>query len=106
MAEATTRPAVASSAMNAAIMVALKEAALTVVVVFLLSIYMVGAHTVANQGQPLGYTTRYSDVIWACILVPLGRIVMALDRQGFPKPALIGGGIAFLYLFGTGMLGV
>ncbi len=67
---------------------------------------MVGFHTVAQQGQPLGYTTRFSDVIWACILVPAGRFVVSLDRQGISKPALIGGGIGFLYLFGVGMLGI
>ena len=106
MTDATLRPAVRNSAMHVALMQALKEAAVTVLLVFLLSIYMVGFHTVANQGQPLSYTTRFADVTWACVLVPLGRFVVALDRQGFPLPAMIGGGIGFLYLFFVGLLGL
>jgi branched-chain amino acid transport system permease protein len=106
MTDTTMRLSAGPSKLNAAMIAALKETAVTVVLVFLLSIYMVGFHTVAQQGQPLGYTTRFSDVIWACILVPAGRFVVSLDRQGFSKPALIGGGIGFLYLFGVGMLGI
>src|SRR4051794_39899252 len=106
MTDTAIRPSAGSSNLNAAIVAALRETAVTVVLVFLLSIYMVGFHTVAQQGQPLGYTTRFSDVIWACILVSAGRFVVSLDRQGFPRPALTGGGIGFLYLFGVGMLGI
>jgi branched-chain amino acid transport system permease protein len=106
MADTTMRPPARSAMLSAPIVEALKEAAATVVVVFLLSIYMVGFHTVANQGEPLSYTTRFGDVIWACVLVPAGRFLVALDRRGLHLPALIGSGVAFLYLFLVGMLGL
>ena len=85
---------------------AFKEAAVTAVLVFLLSIYMVGIHTEASQGQPLSFTTRFMDVFWACILVPCGRYLIALDRQGLHLPALIGGVVSFVYLFAVGALGL
>jgi branched-chain amino acid transport system permease protein len=86
--------------------VALKDVAVTTVLVFLLSIYMVGFQTQANQGQQLGFTTNLMDVVWACILVPAGRFLVALNRQGIAKPALIGGLLSFLYLGGVGLLGL
>jgi branched-chain amino acid transport system permease protein len=89
--------------LNAALLAALKEAAITVVLIFLLSIFLVGFHTQADQGQPLGYVTRFGDVAWACILVPAGRSLITLDRLGWPRPALFGGTAAFLYLFGLGL---
>jgi branched-chain amino acid transport system permease protein len=85
---------------------ALKEASVTAVLVFLLSVYMVGLQTQASQGQPLSFTTRFMDVAWACILVPAGRFLLALDRQGMHKPSLIGGIVAFVYLFAIGVLGM
>src|SRR3954468_20258069 len=106
MTDTAIRLSAGPSKLNAALIAAAKETVVTVLLVFLLSIYMVGFHTVAQQGQPLGYTTRFSDVVWACVLVPAGRFAVSLDRQGFSRPALIGGGIGFLYLFGVGMLGI
>ena len=85
---------------------ALKEAVVTAVLVFLLSIYMVGMQTQANQGQELSFVTQFRDVFWACVLVPAGRFLVALDRQGMPRPALFGGAAGFLYLFGIGALGL
>src|SRR5215831_7620139 len=85
---------------------AFKESAVTAVLVFLLSIYMVGVQTQANQGQQLSFTTHFLDVIWACVLVPCGRFLIALDRQGMHKPALIGGLAAFLYLSIVGSFGL
>src|SRR5689334_4370467 len=85
---------------------ALKEASVTAVLVFLLSVYMVGLQTQASQGQPLSFTTRFMDVVWACILVPAGRFLLALDRQGMHKPSLVGGVVAFVYLFAVGVLGM
>jgi branched-chain amino acid transport system permease protein len=85
---------------------AFKEAAVTAVLVFLLSIYMVGVQTQANQGQQLSFVTHFLDVAWACILVPCGRFVMALTRLGNPRPALVVGLIAFIYLFGAGAIGL
>src|SRR4051812_20499374 len=79
---------------------ALKDVAVTTVLIFLLSIYMVGFKTQANQGQQLTFATNLMDVFWACILVPAGRFLVALNRQGIPKPALIGGLLSFVYLFG------
>src|SRR3954462_13785247 len=85
---------------------AFKEALVTAVLVFLLSVYMVGIQTQASQGQPLSFTTRFMDVFWACILVPCGRYLIALDRQGLHLPALIGGIVSFVYLFAVGTLGM
>ena len=87
-------------------LVALKEAAITALLSFLLSIFLIGFETEANQGQPLSYVTRYHDVLFACIFVPAGRFLLALDRQGLSKAALIGGLIGFIYLFGSGVIGM
>ena len=92
MPAAKTAPTVAA--------VALKEAVMTAFVVFMLSFLMIGFETQASQGQPLGYVTRFAAIAWGIVLVPLGRIALVLDRHGHPMPSLIGGGLAFLYLFG------
>jgi branched-chain amino acid transport system permease protein len=83
-----------------------KEAAATALIIFLLSFFMVGFKTEANQGQPLGYVTQLGDVFWACLLVSVGRFAIALDRFGISKPALIGGMASFIYLAGIGIIGV
>jgi branched-chain amino acid transport system permease protein len=80
--------------------VALKEAAMTAFLIFMLSFLMIGFETQAQQGQPLSYVTRFGAIVWGIILVPIGRVLLVLNRFGRPMPALIGGGIAFLYLFG------
>jgi len=84
----------------------LKDVAVTTLLVFLLSIEMVGFQTQANQGQQLSFSTNLGDVLWACVLVPAGRFLVALNRQGIAKPALIGGLVSFIYLFGVGTLGL
>ena len=84
--------------------VALKEAVMTAFLIFMLSFLMIGFETQATQGQPLSYTTRFAAIAWGIILVPLGRILMVYDRFGRPLPALIGGGLAFLYLFGGAVI--
>src|SRR5688500_3847733 len=81
-------------------LIALKEAAVTAFVVFMLSFLMIGFETQASQGQPLGFVTRFAAIAWGILLVPLGRIALVLDRHGQSMPSLIGGGIAFVYLFG------
>lgn len=88
------------------LLVAVKEAIFTAVLVFLLGILMVGFQTQAIQGQYLSFVTRFSDVAWAVAIVPIGRFLMALDRQGQSWPALIIGGLGFLYFFGCGAIGV
>jgi branched-chain amino acid transport system permease protein len=80
--------------------VALKEAAMTAFLVFMLSFLMIGFETQAQQGQQLSYVTRFGAIVWGIILVPIGRILLVYNRHGRPMPALIGGGLAFLYLFG------
>jgi len=102
----TSRPDNHTTKHPSIINVALKEAAFTAVLVLLLSILMVGFQTQAVQGQYLSYVTRIPDVLWAVIIIPAGRFVMALDRQGKTLPALIVGAVAFLYFFGVGALGV
>ncbi len=79
---------------------AAKEALATAFVVFMLAILMVGFKTETNQGQPLTFVTRFGDVGWAVLLVPIGRFVLALNRSGISRPALFGGLAGFLYLFG------
>ena len=81
-------------------MIALKEAGMTAFVVFMLSFLMIGFETQATQGQPLGFVTRFGAIAWGILLVPLGRIALVLDRLGQPMPSLVGGTLAFLYLFG------
>jgi len=85
-------------------LVALKEAGLTAFIVFMLSILMVGFQTQALQGQPLSYVTRFDAVIWSIVIVPFGRFLLALDRQGISKPALVIGLVGFFYLFGSVVL--
>jgi branched-chain amino acid transport system permease protein len=84
--------------------VALKEAALTAFLIFMLSFLMIGFETEARQGQQLSYVTRFAAISWGIILVPLGRILLVFDRLGHPLPALIGGGLAFLYLCGGAVI--
>ncbi len=94
------------SAVHDAILGALKEASITAVLIFLLSIYMVGFATEANQGQNLTYVTRLLDVAWAIILIPIGRFLLSLDLRGHSRPALIGGSLGFFYLFLAGVVGL
>lgn len=85
---------------------AAKDAVFTAILVFLLGWLMVGYQTQVLQGQQMSYVTRYDDVIWAVLLMPAGRFLLTLNRFGRTLPALILGGLAFLYLFGAGVLGV
>ena len=88
------------------LIVAIKEAAYTALLVLLLGILMVGFETQALQGQYLSFVTRFGDVFWAVAIVPIGRFLMTLDRYGQSKPALILGSLGFLYFFGGGAIGV
>src|SRR5581483_708698 len=106
MTDAVMRTGTPARKPSTPIMEALKDVAVTTVLIFLLSIYMVGFQTQANQGQQLAFSTNLMDVLWACILVPAGRFLVALNRQGIAKPALIGGLVSFVYLFGVGTLGL
>ncbi len=106
MTDAVMRTGRAARKVDTPVVAAAKDAAVTAVLVFLLSIYMIGFQTQANQGQQLSFVTNPMDVVWACILVPCGRFLVALDRHGVSKPALIGGLISFVYLAGVGLLGL
>src|SRR5919108_3387530 len=90
----------AAKAAPTPLIIALKEAGMTAFVVFMLCFLMIGFETQASQGQPLGFVTRFGAIVWGILLVPLGRVVLVLNRHGRPMPALIGGTLAFLYLFG------
>ncbi len=93
------RPAVAGK-VRSPYLAALIDAGVALFVVFMLSVLMVGTQTQAQQGQPLSYITRFDTVFWAVVLVPVGRFFLSLDRHGKPVPAILGGTIGFLYLFG------
>lgn len=86
--------------------VAVKEAFLTAFLVFMLTFLMIGFQTEAQQGQPLSFVTRFGAIVWGIVLVPLGRILIVFNRYNRPRPALIGGGLAFLYLFGAAMVAI
>jgi branched-chain amino acid transport system permease protein len=85
---------------------AAKEAACTVLVVGLLSILMVGYQTEVLQGQQMSYVTRFGDVIWAMVLVPVGRFLLVLARGGILMPPVILGAAATVYLFTAAVLGL
>jgi branched-chain amino acid transport system permease protein len=86
--------------------IALKEAAITAFLVFMLSFLMIGFETQAQQGEQLSYVTRFGAIIWGIVLVPIGRAMLVLNRLGQPMPALIGGTIGFLYLFGGAVIAI
>ena len=94
----------AAKAAPTPVTIALKEAGMTAFVVFMLTFLMIGFETGASQGQAMTYVTRFGAIAWGILLVPLGRIAMVLDRHGQPMPALIGGGLAFVYLFGGAVI--
>jgi branched-chain amino acid transport system permease protein len=106
MTDVATRAPAGAQMPRSVFVEAAKEAAATLVIVFLLAIFMVGFETQANQGQQLVFVTRYGDVFWACLLVVVGRFAIALDRQGVSRPSLIGGLVVFLYLCGLGLYGL
>jgi branched-chain amino acid transport system permease protein len=85
---------------------AAKEAAWTVLVVGLLSFLMVGYQTEVLQGQQMSFVNRFGDVVWAMVLIPIGRFLLVLARGGLLLPPAILGGIATLYLFGAAVLGL
>jgi branched-chain amino acid transport system permease protein len=89
-----------------ALVEAAKEAVFTAILVFLLGFLMVGYQTQVLQGEQMSYVTRYSDVIWAMLLIPAGRFLLTLTRFDRTLPALVLGGLGFLYLFGAGVIGV
>lgn len=85
---------------------AAKEAACTIVVVGLLSVFMVGYQTEVLQGQQMSFINRFDDVIWAMILIPIGRFLLVLARGGILLPPAILGGIATIYLFAAAVFGL
>ena len=85
---------------------ALKEAAITAFIVFMLTFLMIGFQSQANQGQQLTFVTRFGAIAWGILLVPMGRIALVYDRHKQTGLALIGGGIAFVYLFGGAVISI
>jgi branched-chain amino acid transport system permease protein len=85
---------------------AAKEAACTILVVGLLSILMVGYQTEVLQGQQMSYINRFEDVIWAIVMIPIGRFLLVLARGGVVLPPAILGGAAAIYLFAAAILGL
>lgn len=83
-----------------------KEAVFTAILVFLLGYLMVGHETQVLQGQQMSYVTRYGDVVWAMLLMPAGRFLLTLTRFDRTLPALLLGGLGFVYLFGAGVIGL
>ncbi|MGP1398007.1 MAG: high-affinity branched-chain amino acid ABC transporter permease LivM [Inquilinaceae bacterium] len=78
----------------------LKESALAALIALLLTIAMVGLRTVPGPGGQLAVETRFADVALAVLLVFVGRIGLALTREGMPLPVLIAGAaVAVVGLF-------
>ncbi len=67
----------------------LKEMLQAGAITLALTIGLVGIETVESGGN-LSFVTRFGAVIWAVILVSLGRGALALVRMGRPLPALVG----------------
>lgn len=65
----------------------LREAALTALVAFLLTLPLVGLRTVESGGS-VSLRTDFTSVALAVGLVFLGRIGMILNREGYPVPVL------------------
>jgi branched-chain amino acid transport system permease protein len=87
----------ARSGGDAILATALKEAVVAGVLTLLLTCLLVGFRTVDTGGQ-LGLETRFASVGWAAALVALGRFGRALQREGQPLPALIGGTVVFVLM--------
>jgi branched-chain amino acid transport system permease protein len=85
---------------------AAKEAACTIIVVGLLSVFMVGYQTEVLQGQQMSFINRFDDVIWAMVLIPIGRFLLVLARGGLLLPPAILGGAAAIYLFAAAVFGL
>ena len=65
--------------------------------IFLLGWLMVGYQTQVLQGQPMSYVTRYSDVVWAVLLIPAGRFLLCclgplqgIHQQAHARPSAAG----------------
>lgn len=69
----------------------LKESALAALIALLLTVAMVGLRTVPGAGGQLAIETRFADVALAVLLVFVGRIGLALTREGMPLPVLVAG---------------
>ncbi len=74
-----------------------KEAGLTALVVFGLSLALVGIRTIDVPGG-VGVATRFSDLAAATVLAFLGRIVLVLLREGRPFLVLVTAGPFSLFL--------
>lgn len=101
-----TRAALQGKSTPGLLFQAVKEMAFTVLLVGLLSVLMVGYQTEVLQGQQMSYVTRFDDVIWAMVLIPIGRFLLVLARGGILLPPAILGGLATIYLFGAAVLGL
>lgn len=67
-----------------------KEALIAAGIAFLLTVVMVGLFAADDVGG-LQIVTRYDSVAVAVILVFVGRLGLALTREGMPLPVLVGG---------------
>ena len=57
-----------------------------------LTIFIVGFETVSRDGA-LAYQTRFVDMAAAILHVMIGRLGVALLREGHPRPVMVGAGI-------------
>src|SRR5690606_31427385 len=76
----------------------LKEAAGTALVVFALSVALVGVGTYDVPGG-IAYRLRFDDVAVAVALAFFGRIALALLRNGRATPVFVGAGLLTVALF-------
>ena len=65
----------------------LKDAGVTALVAFGLTIALVGIRTLDRETQFI-YETQFPDVAWSIVLIVLGRMGLTINRQGYYRPVL------------------
>ena len=68
----------------------LKESGVAALIALVLAFVMGGLETVSVSGGGLGINTRFGAVLYAVILVFSGRFGLALLREGYVLPVLVG----------------
>ena len=88
------------------VIIALKDAILTAMLVFLLTIILVGFETETASDQKLTFITHFASVFWSVIIIASGRFLIVLSNYKNPLPAIYIGGLGFFYFFILGLINV